>query len=162
MYSRAKFLGISVHPMLVGFPVTLYLITFLAFATYEGNGDLFWFRAAYYANIAGVTAGIIAALPGLVDWGLGIPKNTEIKRRGAIHGGLNTFALLLFSWNILHLRDTRFLPPTDVTFSLVVTGIGLLSTAIAVYYGLTLRGVYKVGVELTPEQELLEPVDRSA
>lgn len=156
MYSRAKFLGLSVHPMLVGLPITFYLITFLAYATYEGNGDFFWFRAAYYANIAGVTTAIVAALPGLVDWGLGIPKNTEAKRRGTIHGLLNTFALILFSWNIYHMRDARFVPPLDVTFSLVVTGLGLLATAIAVYYGLALRGINKVGVELSPEQELLE------
>lgn len=158
MYSKVKFLGHAVHPMFVSFPITFYFITFLSFAAYEGNGDMFWFRVGYYANIAGVTTAIIAALPGLVDWGIGIPEGSEAKTRGFIHGILNVIALVLFSWNIIRMRDMTFMPPADVTFSLVVTGLGLFATMIAGYHGFSLVSVNKVGVELTPEQERIEPV----
>ncbi len=157
MYSKVKFLGRSVHPMFVSFPITFYLITFLAYAAYEGGGDYYWFRTGHYANLAGVTTAIIAALPGLVDWGFGIPDGTEAKSRGFIHGILNVIALALFSWNIVYLRGTILIPPPDVTFSLIVTGLGLLATVIAGYQGLTLMTVNKVGVDLTLKQELEEP-----
>lgn len=158
MYSKVKFLGHAVHPMFVSFPITFYFITFISFATYESNGDPFWFRAGYYANIAGVATAIVAALPGLVDWGIGIPKGTEAKRRGFIHGFLNIIALVLFSWNIVRMREFVLIPPADVTFSLAITGLGLFATIIAGYHGFSLVTVNKVGVDLTPEQERIEPI----
>jgi uncharacterized membrane protein len=54
MYSKLKFLGHPIHPMLVAFPIALYVAAFLGFVVYAWLGDAFWFRLAFVANIAAV------------------------------------------------------------------------------------------------------------
>src|SRR5919197_1332498 len=71
MWSKLKFFGHPIHPMLVAYPIA--------------------------ANVAGVGMAVVAALPGFLDWLLGIPKEADAKRTGLIHGLLNVGALTAFA-----------------------------------------------------------------
>ena len=99
MESRAKLFGHPIHQMLIVFPLGL-LATALIFDVVQlitGNG--FWSELSYWMIGAGVVAGLIAALFGLVDW-LAIPSGTRAKRIGAIHGIGNVIVVALYglSW----------------------------------------------------------------
>ena len=63
MYSRARIAGHPIHPMLVGFPIALYVATVATMLMYVGTRDAFWYRAALTANIGGVLGGLLAAIP---------------------------------------------------------------------------------------------------
>ena len=156
MYSKIKIAGHPVHPMLVGLPVTLYIATLACFAAYALGADLFWFRVAVFANLAAVITAVVAALPGFVDW-LGIPAGTPAKATGTTHMALNVGALLAFTANLFLQWGHRADLVPRVGLSVVLPLIGVLLTAAAGFLGWKLVQTHHVGVDLTPEQERLEP-----
>lgn len=159
MYSKVKILGHPLHPMLVAFPVAFYTATLVSFIVYASNEDPFYYRLATVANWAGVITAVAAALPGFIDWATGIPRRTAAKKTGLIHMGLNVTALLAFliSAMIASERWDQVLPSsgTNVVFS----AIGLLLTLPAGFLGWSLVQDHHVGVQLSPEQERLEPLN---
>src|SRR5437763_602126 len=103
MYSKVKILGHPIHPMLVAYPIALYTCTLVAYLIYAANGDRFWFKLAVAANVAGVIMAAITALPGFIDWAVGIPSGTAAKSHGLSHMLLDVAALVLFIINdIIH------------------------------------------------------------
>lgn len=100
MDSKAKLLGHPVHPILVAFPVGLF-VTSLVFDLIRMAGGSDGFSvAAFYMIGAGIVGALAAAIFGLVDY-LAIPSRTRAKRIGLMHGGINFFMLALFiiSWS---------------------------------------------------------------
>ena len=99
MESRAKALGHPIHPMLITVPLGL-LATAVVFDVLHLITDRKGFAiSAGYMIAAGIVGGLVAAVPGLVDW-LAIPPGTRAKRVGALHGIGNVVVILLFalSW----------------------------------------------------------------
>jgi len=157
MYSKAKILGHPLHPMLVGFPVAFYTGTLVSFIVYAATGNVLWFRVGCIANWAGVAMAAVAAVPGFIDWFFGIPRATAAKRTGLIHMGLNVTSLLSFIINgVLAMNhwDEAF-PPTGT--GIVFSAIGVLLTLPAGFLGWSLVQDHHVGVQLTAEQERVEP-----
>lgn len=76
MYSKVKIFGHPVHPMLIAYPIAFYTSTLVAFLIYAANGNGFWFKVAVAANVAGVIMAAVAALPGFIDWAVGIPSRS--------------------------------------------------------------------------------------
>ncbi len=158
MYSKAKILGHPIHPMLVGFPVAFYTGTLIAFIVYAATMNVFWFHLAGIVNWAGVLMAAVAAVPGLIDWGTGIPRTSAAKKTGLVHMMLNVVSLLLFlisavvTWN--HWDDA--LPSAGN--QLVLSALGVLLTLPAGFLGWSLVQDHHVGVQLTSEQQRLEPV----
>ncbi|MCA1830679.1 MAG: hypothetical protein LC663_04100, partial [Actinobacteria bacterium] len=82
MYAKLKIFGHPIHPMLVAYPVAFYTATLVGFIIYGARSDVFWLRLTIALNVAGVGMAVLAALPGFLDWLLGIPKRTEASRTG--------------------------------------------------------------------------------
>lgn len=157
MYSKAKLMGHPIHPMLVGFPVTFYTSTLIAFIVYATSHDRSWFTAGSVLNWAGVGTAALAAVPGLVDWTLGVPRRTEAKKTGLIHLALNVTALVAFLANAIMVSDHWSEPlPTPGT-GIVLSAIGVLLTLPAGFLGWSLVQDHHVGVTLSSAQERLEP-----
>jgi uncharacterized membrane protein len=153
MYSKVKVFGHPVHPMLVSFPIAFYTATLACFIVYSLRGDLFWFRAAYALNIAGVVMALVAASAGFIDLIFGIPANTDAKRHGYQHMGLNLAALAFFAVNIA-LNSGQWNSPLPVMrFAILLPALGLLCTLAAGYLGWTLVQTHHVGVQLTPAEQ---------
>jgi uncharacterized membrane protein len=157
MYSKVKLLGHPVHPMLVSYPIALYAATVAGWILFRVQGDYVWVQLAIAANVAGVIMAAVAALPGFVDWAVGIPGESPAKRHGLIHMLLNVAALVLFLINmVIHLDrwSPTIHPRSALGFSLSL--VGVLCTLAAGYFGWTMIQNDHVGVVLTPEQEKLE------
>lgn len=154
MYSRAKILGHPIHPMLVGFPIAFYTATFVALIIYGAAGGAFWFRAALWANLAGVVMAIVAAVPGFIDWALGVPAKTRAKTVGRIHLGANLGALALFIINlIVQFGRWQAGEPAATALGIVLTGFGLALTVAAGALGWTLVQTHHVGIQPLSEAE---------
>ena len=100
MKSRASALGHAIHPMLIVFPFGLLptaVIFDVIFLVTDGAG---FATAAAYLIAAGVLGGLIAAVPGIVDWAA-IPRSTRARRLGALHGILNGVMITLFAISLL-------------------------------------------------------------
>lgn len=157
MYSKVQIAGHPLHPMLVSFPIACYAAACACFVAYAFGADVFWFRVAVYANVAGVAMAAIAAVPGFIDWAFGVPSGTPAKATGLVHMGFNVAALLVFAVNALQQWSHRASVAPPVGMSVVLTVVGLGLTLAAGYFGWKLVQTHHVGVELTPEQQRYEP-----
>ncbi|HLV68536.1 MAG TPA: DUF2231 domain-containing protein [Polyangiaceae bacterium] len=160
LYSKAKILGHPIHPMLVAFPIAGYVTTLVAFVVYAITRDIVWFRVGFWANVVGVIAAVVAAIPGLIDWAFGIPKHSTAKRVGLLHMALNLGVTALFAINLLIQapRMDAIAPPAASAVVLSLIGVaGLLASG---YLGWSLVQTYHVGVQLSRDQQRFEPRER--
>ncbi len=108
MRARARFLGHSVHQMLVAFPLGLLATAVVFDVIHLATGSQVMAAVAYWMIAAGLVGGLVAAPFGFVDW-RAIPEGTRAKRIGALHGGGNVVVLLLFALSFV-LRDRDYAP----------------------------------------------------
>ena len=157
LYSKVKIFGHPVHPMMVAFPIVFFSSTLLASIAYVATDDRDWFRLAYLANVAGVVTGLLAAIPGFLDW-VSIPEHLRAKRVGFLHMALNLVVVGLFTLNLgaqgAQLNATQPLGLSGV----FISALGVMLLLIASSYGGSLVRRYHVGVDLTREQELIDHV----
>lgn len=161
MYSQITIVGHPIHPMLIAYPIALYTATLVAFIIAAARGgDMFWFRVAVVASIGGVIMAAVAALPGFIDWAMGIPTGTAAKAHGLRHMLLNVVALVLFLINaVVHAGQWGAAHP-DMAWGIVLALLGVLCTVGAGFFGWTMIQTDHVGIQLTPEQERLESAGR--
>lgn len=116
MESRAKIFGHPIHPMLVVFPLGLFLTGVVFDIIYWASGDPHYAITSYGMLAAGLIGGVLAAIFGLVDWG-GIPDGSRAKRIGLYHALINGSALAIFfaSWIMRYGHSTD---PSEVAMCL--------------------------------------------
>src|SRR3954462_759161 len=95
MYSKAAIAKHPIHPMLIAFPVALYVSTVVALIVHVAVADPFWYRAAFWTNLAGVVMAAVAAVPGLIDL-LGLPARSRARATAVRHAAFNVLALAMF------------------------------------------------------------------
>lgn len=98
--SKAAILEHPVHPMLVVFPLGLFLTALLFDFMYVWKKEVFWKRAAFYTMFLGFAGGLAAAIPGMIDYFYAIPHAAESYDTATIHAVLNGVVLLLFGVNL--------------------------------------------------------------
>ncbi len=155
MYGKVKVFGHPIHPMLVAYPIALYTSTLVAYIIYAANKDPFFFKAAVAANLAGIVMAALTALPGFIDWAVGIPSGSPAKSHGLTHMLLNVSALVIFIINAL-IHTGNWTHPSGTGSGLILALIGVLLTVGAGFFGWTMIQNDHVGVALSPEQERLE------
>ena len=143
MESKAKVLGHPVHPMLIVFPlgllVTGVIFDIIRFATGDGR----WSEIAYYTIGAGIIGGLVAAVPGVVDF-VAIPAGTRAKRIGLLHGVGNVIVVLLFAWSWLLRSDA---PREPETLALILSFAGAALGGVTGWLGGELVDRLGVGVD---------------
>lgn len=159
MYSKVKISGHPVHPMLVPFPIAFYTATLVCAIVYAAQGDAFWFRAAYAANVAGVVMAVVAGLFGLIDFS-GIPRGTHAKKHGYQHLTFNTVAFLLFALTLWLNSGQWNAAVPDMRFGIILPLIGVLFMLAAGYMGWTLVQTDHVGIESAPEEKYVDTSSR--
>jgi uncharacterized membrane protein len=104
MESRAKVLGHAAHPILIVFPLGLLATAVVFDVVYLATGTEQWSVIAFWLIAAGIVGGLIAAVPGWIDW-FAIPPGTRAKSVGLAHGVGNVVVLVLFAVSWLFRRD---------------------------------------------------------
>jgi uncharacterized membrane protein len=96
MSSPASIGGHPIHPMLIPFPIALWVFSLVADLIYLWRGNLVWRDwIAFYALLGGIIGAALAAVFGIIDW-LSI-KDREVKKVADWHARLNVIALLVFA-----------------------------------------------------------------
>ena len=97
MKSTASLKSHPIHPMLIPFPFAFLAggWGFRVAAAVSGNDDLK--TVSRYLVPAGLVAGLIAAVPGLVDYLGSVPPQSSAKERATKHALLNVTSLALFA-----------------------------------------------------------------
>lgn len=111
-----------IHPMLVTFPIGLWVFSLISDIIFRSGGGQVWWYVAYYNIIAGVVGALLAAIPGFID--LFSLKPSRAKRVGLWHMGLNLAIVVLFIVNY-YIRG-RSVQMASEPFILSIIGIALL------------------------------------
>jgi nitrite reductase/ring-hydroxylating ferredoxin subunit/uncharacterized membrane protein len=124
MRSRAQFKSHPIHPALIPFPFA-FLTGALIFDVIGviANRPSYWATGAHL-QVAGIAAGLLAAMPGLVDYLYTVPPKSSGKTRATRHALGNVSAIVLFSaaWLV---RGEDLTPGTRTLF-LEVLGVAIL------------------------------------
>lgn len=97
MRSRAHFKSHPIHPALIPFPFA-FLTGALIFDVIgvTAHRPPLWATGAHL-QVAGIATGLLAAIPGLIDYLYTVPPNSSGKKRATRHAIGNVSALALFS-----------------------------------------------------------------
>ena len=146
MYSKVKIFGHPVHPMLVAYPVAFYTATLVCYIAYNSNANLFWFKVAVVANIAGAAMAAVAAIPGFIDW-LFIPSDARAKKTGLFHMVCKVLALVCYG--VVALMECKKWGDANPKLGLAIplTVVGFALTLIAGFLGWALVQKHHVGVD---------------
>lgn len=151
MSSPASIAGHPIHPMLIPFPIALWVFSFIADLIYLWRDNPVWRDyIAFYALLAGIIGAALAAVFGIIDW-LAI-KEREVKKVADWHARLNVIALLIFAASF-YLRTTgglRLLGGSH-TIPFLLSVIGIILITVSGYLGGEL--VFKYGVGVNPQHD---------
>src|SRR5438105_2848876 len=142
MANGAKLLGHYIHPMLIPLPLGVLAMAVVFDVVSLLTGNTAWSLAAYYMIIAGIIAGLLAAVFGLIDW-LAIGGGTRAKRIGGWHGIGNVVVVLLFFISGWMRRPA---PATPTTSALVFSFAGGLLALVTGWLGGELVERMAIGV----------------
>jgi uncharacterized membrane protein len=129
MASPASFNGHPIHPMIIPFPIALWVFSLVADVIYLWRGNPVWRDwIAFYALLAGIIGAAAAAMPGLIDW-LSLTDKAVVKIANW-HARLNVIALLVFA-SSFYLRTTSGTSLVSGSYTipvaLSVLGVGLIT-----------------------------------
>jgi uncharacterized membrane protein len=144
MASPASIGGHPVHPMIIPFPIALWVFSLVADVIYLWRGYWVWrYYVAFYALLAGIIAAVVAAVPGLIDW-LSLTDKAVV-RIANWHARLNVIALLIFAGSF-YLRTTSgsSLVGGSYTIPLALSVLGVILITISGWLGGEM--VFKHGV----------------
>ena len=141
MKSTASIESHPVHPMLVTFPFA-FLAGAWAFGIAAAASDDDELKTvSRYLVPTGVAAGLVAAVPGIIDYLGSVPPKSSADDRAIKHAALNITSLALFSASWLGGRTkNRWLP-------VAVQSIGMATMSIAGWLGGTLAYRNQIGVD---------------
>ncbi len=120
MESRVKILGHAAHPILITFPLGLLSTSVVFDLIHLATGTNRWAEVGFWMMVSGVIGGVIAAVPGTIDW-LGLPRRSRAFRIGLYHGGGNVLVLALFGLS-LWLRSDAPDRPTTAAIACALVG----------------------------------------
>ncbi len=144
MKSKARIQSHPIHPMLVAFPIGLWVTSFICDLIALGTHDQVYFTASFFMIVAGCIGAALAALPGVIDLFGAVPPDSSARRRGYLHGGLNTLALLVYIFSAWRRGG-----PANGADSLAVFAslIGVILVGISGWLGGTLVYRNQIGVD---------------
>jgi len=142
MRSKASFQGHPIHPMLIPFPFAFLTGAFLFDLTAWWTGELDLAYTGRNLTLAGIAFGIVAAIPGVIDYVGSVPPRSSGKQRATKHALANTSALVLFATSYL-LRDDD----DASTATIMVELVGCVLLSIGGYLGGTLVFRNQIGVD---------------
>lgn len=149
MQTKTSVKGHPPHPMLIVFPIALFIAGLASLVAYISAGDVFWYRAAYLAMLAGGAMAVVAAIFGTID-ALGLPRDSRAKQLAIVHGGAAVGATALFVGAGFAMRahwlgaTPLAALPVALPLALSLAGVALLLAGGLL--GWHLVGVYHVGV----------------
>jgi nitrite reductase/ring-hydroxylating ferredoxin subunit/uncharacterized membrane protein len=123
--SRASLKAHPLHPALIPFPFAFLTGSALFDLGFFATGAEALTRTAAHLSLAGLAAGLLAAVPGIIDYVYTVPPGSSAKARATRHGAGNVIALVLFGI-AFGSRDGEWIA-TFLTLGLQVAGAAVLA-----------------------------------
>lgn len=131
-----------IHPMLISFPIGLWIFSLVCDLVYLGGGQAdIWATVALYSMVGGLVGALAAAVPGFVD--LVSLAERRVKKIALTHMTINLIVVALYAVNIW----LRFNDPANTAVGIVLSVIGVGMLAASGWLGGEMVHVHGVGVE---------------
>jgi len=144
MKSRASIGGHPVHPILIPFPLALWVTSFVVDVLFYFLRHPTLLVISKFMLAAGCLGAIAAAIPGIIDW-LAI-KDGEVKKAANWHARLNITALIVFAISFfLRLGSYSEFVGRKLTIPFLLSLIGVVLITISGWLGGELVFRYGVG-----------------
>jgi uncharacterized membrane protein len=149
MSTRASVHNHPIHPMLVVFPLGLWVFSVLCYLVFLLSSVSVWRTVSLYAMGGGVIGGVLAAIPGTTDF-LTFSKS-KVQTIALTHMLSNTVALTIFiiTFALMILWDGHPVAP------FILSLFGLLAVGVGGWLGGSLVYEHGVGVECRQAQEAI-------
>ena len=155
METRATVAEHPVHPMLIPFPIALWIFSLASDLIFLfGFGGPVWKDVALYTMIGGIIGGLVAAIPGYVDYRT--LTDPVVVRVAQLHMVINVGLVLLFSVN----AGLRLLNGSEAVLPVFLSMFGVAALGVSGWLGGEL--VYVQGVAVQPQPETPAPKRRAA
>lgn len=144
MRTPASIAGHPAHPMLIVFPVGLFIFSLICdLISLVSIDPTVWAVVAFFSMVGGFVGGLAAAIPGFIDF-LSI-TDPRVRKIAVTHMALNLVAITLYAVNIW-LR----IQATGVTITpLVLSLVSVALLGVSGWLGGSM--VYKHGVGVNPD-----------
>ena len=151
MASPASVAGHPIHPMIIPFPIALWVFSLVADVIYLWRGNPVWRNTvAFYTLLAGILGAVVAAVFGIIDW-LSI-TNPTVKKVANWHARLNVIALIVFAASFyLRTASGSQWVNGSYTIPLALSVFGVILITISGYLGGEL--VFRYGVAVNPQRD---------
>lgn len=150
MASKASIAGHPLHPMLIPFPLALWVTSFIVDVIFYFVRNPSLPLISKFMLAAGIIGGLAAAVPGIIDW-LAI-RDQKVKRIANWHARLNIIALLIFAASLyLRTRYGASWVGYRLTIPFLLSLVGVILIGISGWLGGDL--VYKHGVSVAPQHD---------
>jgi len=144
MKSKASIAGHPVHPMLIPFPLALWVTSFAADILFYFLRHPTLLVISKFLLAAGCLGAIAAAIPGIIDW-LAI-KDGDVKRVANWHARLNIIALIVFAISLfLRMSSYSHFVGRRLTLPFLLSLVGVILIVISGWLGGQLVFHYGVG-----------------
>jgi uncharacterized membrane protein len=155
MSTPASIRNHPIHPMLIVFPIGLWIFSLACDVFYHaGSHNIFWKGAAFYSMAGGIIGALLAAIPGFIDY-LSL-TDRRAKKIATMHMVLNLAVVAMFIFN-LGIRYNA--PPSGEVFEVMLSVAAISLMSISGWLGGSLVFEHRVGV--APKREERE-IDRRA
>lgn len=146
MASPASIQKHPIHPMLIPFPIGLWIFSLLCDVVYAmGWGGAVWNDMAFYTMVGGIIGALAAAVPGYIDYrSLTDPQTTTI---GRWHMLVNLSIVVLFAINL----SLRMWSEPGAVLPVLLSLVGIAMLGVAGWLGGELVYVHRVAVEPEPK-----------
>jgi uncharacterized membrane protein len=143
MPSPASIGGHPIHPMLIPFPIALWVFSLVADIIYIWSDNPASAWVAFYTLAGGILGALVAASFGIIDY-FAI-RDQKVSSIAAWHARINVLAVLLFAASFyFRTRSGASLIGGSLIIPLVLSITGVLSVTVSGWLGGEL--VYKHGV----------------
>jgi nitrite reductase/ring-hydroxylating ferredoxin subunit/uncharacterized membrane protein len=144
MRSTARIFSHPIHPMLVAFPIGLWIPSFILDLLGRASGNQIFWAAGFLCIIGGSIGAVLAAVAGTIDLFYAVPKQSSARSRGYIHGGLNTLVLIVFIVVAAHRGGPSTMPDN---LSLLLSALAVIALGVSGWMGGTLAYRNQIGVD---------------
>jgi len=144
MESRAAIAGHPIHPILIAFPLGLWITSFVVDVVFYFSRHPTLLVISKFLLAAGCLGAVAAAIPGIIDW-LAIPAG-KAKRVANWHARLNIIALIVFAISLaLRLQSYSHFVGRRLTIPFLLSLLGVILIVISGWLGGELTFRYRIG-----------------
>jgi uncharacterized membrane protein len=155
METRATVADHPIHPMLIPFPIALWIFSLASdFIFLFGFGGPLWQDIALYTMVGGILGALAAAIPGYIDYrSLTDPVTVRVAQ---MHMLINLGLVFLYTIN----AGLRVINGSEGLLPVLLSVVGVAGLGVSGWLGGEL--VYVQGVAVQPEREAPGPKRRVA